>query len=224
MSLLESELDRPPHVAVVDLSGIEAMAPAAFDVIVDYVRRHGPALGRVVTRVALVPPANGFFRAVAAGFFQAVESPFQVSYVDGCAAALAELGCKDPAAAEEAIENARIAAGAAPALLRRLRLHLDAHLEGPTLGAAATSIGVSSRTLQRSLRALGTSFVDEVQDARLRAAEQRLLETDDPVGRIALDIGCASSQHLARLFQKRRGTTPTAFRAQRRGGLPQNQQ
>jgi AraC-like DNA-binding protein len=48
--------------------------------------------------------------------------------------------------------------------------------------------------------------------ARLGEAERLLRETNVPITAIAYELGFSSSQHLATLFRKRTGVTPTHFR------------
>ncbi len=47
---------------------------------------------------------------------------------------------------------------------------------------------------------------------RLEEARRRLTETDDPIGRIAIDLGYFSPQHLAAQFRQTYGTTASACR------------
>jgi AraC-like DNA-binding protein len=90
---------------------------------------------------------------------------------------------------------------------------LDRHLLGAEIAHAARALGMSERTLQRKLGGSGTTFKDQVADARIRAAKTRLRETDAPLTEIAYDVGCASLQHFSRMFRKRVGQSPSAYRA-----------
>ena len=54
-------------------------------------------------------------------------------------------------------------------------------------------------------------------DVRLKCAKKRLAESDDPVAKIARDLGYASPQHLAMQFRKTYGQTPTDWRRQSGG-------
>jgi AraC-like DNA-binding protein len=71
---------------------------------------------------------------------------------------------------------------------------------------------VSERSLQRSLGAAGTTFKDEIAEARIRAARRLLADGDEPLSAIAREVGCSSLQHFSTLFRKRTGETPSAFR------------
>jgi AraC-like DNA-binding protein len=77
-------------------------------------------------------------------------------------------------------------------------------------------LGISERTLQRKLGEAGTGYLNELAEARVRAARRLLLESDAPLTAIAYDVGCASLQHFSALFRKRTGESPSAFRRKRR--------
>ncbi|GAC1576616.1 MAG: hypothetical protein NVS3B20_25350 [Polyangiales bacterium] len=139
-----------------------------------------------------------------------------VSFWDETSRALAHLGHPDPKGATLALSSARETTEGVPRALRDVRAYLDEHLVEPSLHDAALTLGLSSRTLQRRLLEERTSFVAEVQDARLRNAQRLLLNTDAAVTTIALNLGYASPQHFSSSFRKRMGITPAAFRAQRK--------
>lgn len=213
--VLELELDREPHAAVVDVSAVEKLSPDGFAVLASSVTHHASRLAQVVTAAAMVR-SHGLNRAIASGFFSAVASPFPVTFVDDARAAFAAVGHPSPGDAAREPEEAIAASDAVPMVLRALRRHLDAHLADPSIAPAARAVGIAPRTLQRRLEELGTSFVIEVQEARVRAAERLLRETDASVTNIAVEVGCATSQAFSALFQRRRGETPTAFRSRHR--------
>jgi AraC-like DNA-binding protein len=104
----------------------------------------------------------------------------------------------------------------APPFVDALRSHLDGHLGGISVSGAAGALGMSERTLQRKLGEVGTTFQDEMAEARIRAAKRMLLDGDAPLTAIAFDVGCASLQHFSALFRKRTGQSPSDFRRQSR--------
>ena len=55
-------------------------------------------------------------------------------------------------------------------------------------------------------------FVEYVQRVRLQKAERLLRETDDPVGKIALDVGFGSGNYFTTEFGKLYHTTPQKYR------------
>jgi AraC-like DNA-binding protein len=58
---------------------------------------------------------------------------------------------------------------------------------------------------------------------RMRAAQQRLRETDIPITEIAQSLGFSSSQHFAMHFKREIGVTPSAWRRGRAGGASHTQ-
>lgn len=212
--VLELELDRAPHAALVDVSSVDALGQDGFEVLAGYVMRHAAQLARIVTRTAMVR-STGLNGAIASGFFDIVGSPFPVSFWDERGAAFAHVGHSRPLEAAESLRSAIVTAGGVAGPLRELRCYLEENLSTHSLEAAARSLGITSRTLQRRLGEHGTSYVEEAQEARVRVAERLLRETDTPVTRIAVEVGCASSQHFSDLFRRRRGVSPTTFRARK---------
>lgn len=51
-----------------------------------------------------------------------------------------------------------------------------------------------------------------IMKARIDSAKQRLLASDEPITRIAMDLGFASSQYFATVFKRIAGMTPLAYR------------
>ncbi len=104
-------------------------------------------------------------------------------------------------------------------MVRELHAWLDLQLaEGVTVDDAARGLANATRTLQRRLAEASTSFAEEVQRARVRAAQRLLVDTDAAITTIAIDVGCSSPQHLSTLFKKYVGETPSAWRTRVREG------
>jgi AraC-like DNA-binding protein len=108
------------------------------------------------------------------------------------------------------------AVSSTPAQVGELRAVLEAQLDGIGVKEAARALGLSDRTLQRRLREAGTSFQDELNGARIRAAQRLLLDSDMPITQIALEVGCASPQHFSTLFRRLAGASPSAWRDENR--------
>lgn len=82
-------------------------------------------------------------------------------------------------------------------------------------------LGVSpSLANLRFRQLLGKSVMSAVLDARLAALKRKLLETDEPAGRVALACGFRSEKHAMRLFKARFGTTMQALRSSPPGARP----
>lgn len=205
-------LSRPaePHVTLFDASRLEGSDPGAFRAAERYLSELGPALARSVRRLALVRP-GGLNGAVVAGAFEVLPRPFPTAVFGDAASACAWLGVDVDGAALVAALHAEVTG--TPRVLPALRDWLDAHLAGVTLEEAARALGLSPRSLQRKLGEAGTTFTDELTEARVRAARRMLADGDAPLTAIAYDVGCASLQHFSALFRRRMHESPSAFRA-----------
>jgi AraC-like DNA-binding protein len=100
-------------------------------------------------------------------------------------------------------------------LLSRLRVQLSRELVTATAQASAAALGLSTRTLQRELRRLDTSFSDELRHARLAAAEALLLYTDLEIGVIATRVGFSSADQMDALLRVESKVTAGELRARR---------
>jgi AraC-like DNA-binding protein len=210
--VLRVELDRAPHVSLVDARRVEDADPRGFRVLEKYVRAHAAALEKCVERLAIVRP-EGLLGAVTAGFFGIAPQPYPVKLFDDREKAAAWLGVRDAkrVLGDIAHEETR-AAGVAP-LLRDVRALLESRLDRATLADAAKAIGMSERTLQRKLGEHDTTFAAEVNQARVRVAKRLLREGDAKLTQVALEVGCASLPSFSALFRRATGETPSAWRA-----------
>jgi AraC-like DNA-binding protein len=77
----------------------------------------------------------------------------------------------------------------------------------------AGRLAMSTRTLQRSLRAEGTSFRACVRSIRLALARSLVERTDLGIGSIAAATGFADNAHLTRCYLVAYGTNPSRARA-----------
>lgn len=88
-----------------------------------------------------------------------------------------------------------------------------AHQEGEaTLETTADAMGLSPRTLQRRLTALGTTFADERAKLLGRRATELLLDPSVPIEVIAERLGYASRSAFERAFVRWAGKTPHQVR------------
>ncbi|KYF71075.1 hypothetical protein BE17_19035 [Sorangium cellulosum] len=204
------------HVSLVDLRGLEGADPRAFASMAAYLSARWQPFREVVIRQALVRP-SGFAGAVVSGFYEVLKPSFPVAVFDTVGEALAWLGRGDREALVERLCGLRDQAGGAAGVLASLRRLLCASPCRPALAEAARALHLSERSLQRHLGRAGTTFQAEVNAARVRVAQGRMLAGDDSLTAIAIDVGCASAQHFSAMFRKATGQSPSEWRARARG-------
>lgn len=198
-----------PHASLIDARRVERVGARAFEVLSAYVQAHREPMTRYVTRLAIVRP-GGFVGALAAGFYGAVESPYPVSTFDDVRAAAAWIDAPEGELAALSALAARLSD--VPELVRDVRRAITARLPEVEMDAIARDVGVSVRTLQRRLEALGTTFKAERAHVQVVEAQRRLAGSSLSVSRIAYEVGCATPQHLSKIFRQATGHTPTAWR------------
>jgi AraC family transcriptional regulator len=95
-----------------------------------------------------------------------------------------------------------------------LRNRLDAEfIAPPSLSALASEVGVGPACLARAFtRRYGESMAAFVRRRRLEWAAQALLQSDEPVARVALAAGFFDQSHFTRHFKRVVGMTPARFR------------
>ncbi len=77
----------------------------------------------------------------------------------------------------------------------------------------AVASGLSRRVLEKRFRArLGRSVLAEIRRARVDRIARMLAETGLTVSQIAMELGFAGTEHVARYFRRERGMTPLEFR------------
>jgi AraC-like DNA-binding protein len=83
----------------------------------------------------------------------------------------------------------------------------------PAIAAMAKSLGMSARTMQRRLGALGTTYQAVLDDVRRRSARRLLANTDLQTGEIAFLLGFEEVNSFTRAFQVWEGVRPAQWRA-----------
>ena len=84
----------------------------------------------------------------------------------------------------------------------------------PDIHLAAEAAGMSTRTFQRRLGKIGTSYSNLLQRTRMQLAAQRLEHTTIPVNEIAASLGYRDPANLTRAFRLKTGVSPRNYRAQ----------
>jgi AraC-like DNA-binding protein len=98
-------------------------------------------------------------------------------------------------------------------LVAELRVRLRPALgQGlPGVSTLARALGMSTRTLQRRLGELGTSYGDVLDDLRRDMARLRLEQRDLSVAAAARQLGYSDSRAFIRAFRRWTGATPGAY-------------
>jgi AraC-like DNA-binding protein len=108
-----------------------------------------------------------------------------------------------------------------PAWLGKARevLH-DRYADPLSLNEIADAIGVEPDRLARGFRrAYGESLSDYLRRIRVNAAAALLATTDEPISRVAGEVGFADQSHLTRWFGRYLETTPGRYRGSARRDL-----
>ncbi|MFF5206789.1 GlxA family transcriptional regulator [Streptosporangium sp. NPDC000396] len=157
----------------------------------DGVTTAGAAFGHVDLALAVVRTSSPALADLVARYLVIDERPSQSAYT--IPSALAQ---SDPVVA---------------AFERWARLNLD---EPISIVDAARALGISERTLQRTVRrTLGTSPVRFIQDLRVEQASHLLRTTDLSLDAIARKVGYEHANTLRILLRERTGNTAGALRA-----------
>lgn len=201
------------HSSFVDARGVESVDVIAFGKLLAYLAARRHAWGPNVGRQAILHPM-GLVGVTVAGALHVVRPPYPFeSFGTDAARAFDWARVGDLC---DAVEELRESAGATPPLLRQLRalLKQDRRVGNAEL---ARRLGLSERTLQRRLGALGTSLRDERQREVVTAVEELLTGTELDLDAIAAQTGLSSASHLVTRFRAVHGVTPGEWRAKAKG-------
>lgn len=198
----ESEARR--YQVVTDLAGVTAIDPEVYQRLGFYLRTLVPAVSARIDRHLIILPAS-VVGAAAAGWMH-LHAPHAWQIAPDLGAAVGTAIAARIATIVEATRD--------PDLVAALRAQLAIDATTP-LPAAARSLGVSPRTLQRALLHGGTGFRALADEARLIAACRLLDESDLKVEAVAQEVGFRSLSGFVRAFRRHRRDTPHRYRARR---------
>lgn len=174
-------------------------------------RDRGSPWNGVARQAVLVP--DGIRGILLAGTFASlgISHPLRITHELEPAVAFLE----DDEAASAHAQAARIAGETrGPAeLLLRLRNQLRRELNDATIGSTAAALAMSTRTLQRGLRDLHTSFTDELRRVRMWTAELMLLHSQLKIEAIASQVGFGTASRMSATFRRELNVTASALRA-----------
>lgn len=106
----------------------------------------------------------------------------------------------------------------APSLVGDVLSIIEARCLGPlTLNEVAESVRRSPAHVTTAVKAAtGRTVVQWIIEGRLAESRRRLLDTDEFVDVIAERVGYADPSHFVRMFRRRHGATPAAWRERER--------
>jgi AraC-like DNA-binding protein len=100
-------------------------------------------------------------------------------------------------------------------ILARLRAQLKHDLACATIERSAVALGMSTRTLQRELHRLGTSFSDELRRVRVETAQLLLVQTDLKIEAIATQVGFGRASRMSASLRRELNATASELRERR---------
>lgn len=106
---------------------------------------------------------------------------------------------------------------------KRVVRYVDEHLDQPIrVGQLAAVAKLSTSRFSRLfVQRFGITPHAYVLERRMHQAQRLIASTQQPLGEIAFQCGMADQSHLCRVFRRREGTTPAAWRRdQQRASRP----
>jgi AraC-like DNA-binding protein len=210
---IDIDVDGRPRTSLVDVRRVESIAPASFDTLAAYLGSHHEKLKHRVSAQALVRP-DGLVGTAVAGFCRVLAHPYPVEVFTDPYEALAWMGVAGQQ--DVIIEVDRIVESArdVPSAIRALRACLAENLgKNTSLREAAKFLRLSSRSLQRKLRSVNSSFRAEQNNTRVESAKRLMLDTNFDIKRVAFEVGCLSVSNFSVFFRKVVGQTPSTWRS-----------
>ena len=105
------------------------------------------------------------------------------------------------------------------ALRARVRRFIEREIRNTSAASAAKvaqAFGMTRRTMSRRLEAEGTSFVDELDQARCELGLAYVADSELPLKEIAFLLGFSHVESFHRAFKRWSGQTPYAYRRRAR--------
>ena len=188
-------------------------APRATPLSTEACAKEFPASPRFADPSSAVSGHNGF-AAEAVGILENVRQTIESDPAKARAAAiqLVTFLTRSPGGG-----TASARGGLAPWQMRRITAHIDTAMESTVrLRDCAKIVRLSASYFAHAFRvSFGESFARHVIGRRTERAQEMMLRTNAPLSQIAVACGFADQPHFTRVFRKRVGQAPAAWRRQR---------
>jgi AraC-like DNA-binding protein len=207
------ELDRDGRAfdVVTDGRRMEAVPPAAFEVLAAYIRTRLPHYARCFRRHVLVHPP-GLLGTVMTGFYPMLGPEHTARPFPDAAQGYSWLNRPDGMETLAEVEALVARVRGVPPIVQSLQDYFAVNPSVADIDVVARTLGLSARSLQRRLSDHKTTFREEVGLARVAMAKQLLAGSDVKLAAISARLGYASRAHFASLFQRATGESPGRFR------------
>jgi AraC-like DNA-binding protein len=203
-----------PRRRLTDFSGVERVDSEGIAGFLASVRERMPMWWRGLERQAMVVP-GGFEGMTVAGALTMSGVQHALRVVRDPADAIAFLEHPGAAIAHAAVAQLVAAYRGSPAIQARLRAHLARNLNTATIESSAMAIGMSTRTLQRELQRLRTSFSEQLRQVRIATAERLLVHSDLKIETIATQVGLGTASRMSAALRRDLQMTASELRALR---------
>lgn len=215
-SALSDELQEgfEPLNSLVDLTEISRLDPQSFASFFALMRDNAEAFARVILRSTYIHGGgNQLATSAVSGYTELIGKPFPTRTFGALADGFEWLGFADSAAAIIAeLGELKSAVRVRFEILEPLRKAIIENLDAARAAEIAKTLGLSTRTLQRELEAIGTTLTAEVRRVRIELAQELLIETSHSIGEIASKSGFQTTRAFREAFRREIGQPPGVWR------------
>ena len=204
-----------PRRALTDLTGLERVDSEAMVGFAAAARGIDATWWRGLERQAMILP-EGLDGVMVAGSLAMTRVQHEVRVVHDAADAFAFVDHPDLAIAHTAASQLVAAHRGCPSVIARLRAQLARNLIASTIESSAGALCMSTRTLQRELQRLRTSFSEQLRQVRIATAERLLVHSDLKIQTIATQVGLGTASRMSAALRRDRKMTASELRAARR--------
>jgi AraC-like DNA-binding protein len=203
-----------PRRRLTDFSGVERVDSEGIAGFLAAVRERMPMWWRGLERQAHIVP-EGFDGMMTAGALTMSGVQHALRVFHDATDAIAYIEHPGAAIAHTAASQLVAAHRGSPTVLARLRAHLAGNLKASTIESSAIALFMSTRTLQRELQRLHTSFSEQLRLARIARAERLLVHSDLKIQTIATQVGLGTASRMSAALRRDRKMTASELRAAR---------